>query len=160
MVSSCKIAKYGTYNVLDKVDDLIIETSPIKTIDESMFYKLYLELNNVLRYKKVDGEVIDMLITDAPLELLVYLMSKDDSYTLVFRNKDAKLMDVANDLNRSINSVYNSVSKLKKAGYLVITEDGLITPNKECSDLMKEVKSTIKNKGHFVFDYLFKFCVK
>lgn len=160
LLINCKVAKYGSYEIIEQLDNLVVNTKPIKTIDEASFYKTYLELNNVIRYKYVNGKLLDMMITDAPLELMAHLMAKDSSYTLVFRNKDAKLAVIAEELDKTVNSVYNSMSKLKKAGYLVVTEDGLIAPNQECLDLMSKTKDSIANKEHFTFDFLFKFCVK
>lgn len=151
----CKIVRYGNYR--EEADGTII---PIKSIDESTFYKIYLELNNVIGTKRVNGENIDIKISDAPIELMAHIMSKDLDYTLVYRNKNNKLHDLGKELDRSANSVYASMTRLRKANYLIKNEDDLFVPNDELKYVMKKTKESINKNGHLAFDFLFKFFIK
>lgn len=160
MVRDCKIARFGKYKPKEIIDNMVIDTEPLTSIDEFTFYKVYLELNNIIRWKKVDNRIVDMKISAVPLELMAYMMTLDLDFTLIYRNKDSKLIDIANKLNKTHTSIYNSMTKLRKSEYLVTTEDGFCTPNQECKDLMIKTKKAIKDKGHLAFDFLFKFCVK
>lgn len=150
-----KSIKYGKYEEDDKG-----KVTPISTIPEFMFYKIYLELNNVIGFREVGGEVVDIKISDAPLELMAHLMTKDLDYTLIYRNKDSKLIDLGKELDRSPNSVYASVSRLRDTFYLIKNEDSLFVPNDELRYIMTKTKEAIKKNGYLTFDYLFRFCVK
>lgn len=155
IAKECKIIRYGNYT-----EDKDSNIKPIKTITESLFYQMYLELNNVIRWKKVNDELIDMRISEAPVELMAHIMSKDLDYTLIYRNKNNKLNELGDELNRTSNSIYASVARLRKAGYLVKNEDDLFVPNDELKFVMKKTKEAFKKDGFFAFDFLFKFCVK
>lgn len=159
IAKNCKFVKYGSYTTTVDEDDNPI-TKPIKTIDEFTFYKIYLELNNVIRWGMSDGEIIDMKTSEAPIELLAHIMTKDEDYTLLYRNKDSKLSDLGKELERSDNSIYASINRLRKAAYLIKNEDNFFIPNKELRDLTKQTKNAIKVNGFLSFDYLFKFCIK
>lgn len=159
MVKDCKIVRFGIYEAEIEADSLIYTTAPVSTIDENMFYKIYLQLNNVVRFKRSGVKIIDMKLTDAPMELMAHIMCKGPEYTLVYRNKDSKLQDIADELGRTVTSVYTSMGKLRTAGYLINTEDGLCAPNNECLDLVKKTQASIKDKGHLAYNYMFKFCV-
>jgi len=160
MVRDCKIVRYGTYKVEEQEDGLIKKTSSVSSIDEFTFYKIYLQLNNVVRFRRSGIGLVDMRLPDTPLELMAHIMCQDENFTLIYRNKDAKLQVIADALEKTVTSVYTSIGKLRKAGYLVTTEDGLCVPNNECSELMKKTKEAIKLNGHLTFNYMFKFCVE
>lgn len=150
-----KSIKYGKYDEDEKGN-----ITPITTIPEFMFYKIYLELNNVIGYREVNGEVVDIKISDAPIELMAHIMTKDLDYTLLYRNKDSKLSDLGKELNRSANSIYASINKLRESFYLVKNEDNLFVPNDELRYVMTKTKEAIAKDGYLSFDYLFRFCVK
>lgn len=160
MVRDCKIVRFGIYEALSHTDNTIDGTKAVSSIDEFTFYKIYLQLNSVVRYRKSGIKIVDMRLSDTPLELMAHLMCKPLDFTLVYRNKDAKLNDIADEIEKTVTSVYTSVNKLRKAGYLVNTEDGFCVPNNECRDLMAKTKLHIATKGHLAFNYMFKFCVE
>lgn len=154
----CKIVRYGKYNY-EKNDDGDIQMNVIKSIDEYTFYKIYLELNNVIGWKNQGGEVINTHISGAPIELLVHIMMKGSDYTLVFRNKDARLIELGKEIDKSTSSIYASIGKLRKAGYIVKDEDSLLVLNKELRDLVINTKKYLESGQPLPFDFLFKFCV-
>jgi hypothetical protein len=142
-------------------------TKPITSIDERTFYQIYLELQNVIKWRQTPNGNIDMSLSDTPIELLAHMMTKDENFTLLYRNKDKsqiqlgiELGEVAGGKVRTPQSVYTSIAKLRKAEYIVKTEDNLFVPCDELRQLMKKVKSEIKEKGFVTFDFLFKFCVR
>lgn len=87
-------------------------------------------------------------------------MTKDENFTLLYRNKDSKQTELAKELDRTAQSIYTSISKLRKAEYLVKNEDNLFIPCEELRILMRKVKQQISENGFVTFDFLFKFCVK
>lgn len=150
-----KSIKYGKYE-----EDDAGKVNIMSTIPEFMFYKIYLELNNVIGFREVNGEVVDIKISEAPLELMAHLMTKDLDYTLIYRNKDSKLIELGKELDRSPNSIYASMNRLRDTYYLIKNEDSLFVPNDELRYVMIKTKEAIKNNGYLTFDYLFRFCVK
>ena len=144
-----KTARYGKYD----------NDNVYSTISEEMFYRPYLELNNIIRYRKVGKEVLDFKLSAAPIELMSYLLARPEEETLIYRGKNDKLQEIAKALNRSKDSVYTNMSKLMKAGYLIRTEDSVYDFNQELRDLRKLVKSHIRREIPLKFDFLFKFCV-
>jgi len=154
---ACKLVRYGRYNYTE--EDSEIKMNVIKSIDEYSFYKIYLELNNVIGVKHHNGEIIKTYISEVPAELLIHIMLKGNDYTLVFRNKDAKLIKLGKEINKSSSSVYASLGKLRKAGYLIKDEDNLLVLNDELSGLVRNTKSILSSGNALPFDFVFKFCV-
>lgn len=154
-----KVVRYG--KSVTQIDELgATTTTSITAIDEQTFYKIYLQLNNVIKWKRTPNGMIDMSLSDTPIELLSHLMMKDENFTLLYRSKDNKLTEMGEELGKTSQSVYTSISKLRKAEYIVKNEDNLFVPNDELRQLMRKVKTQIKENGHVTFDFLFKFCVK
>ena len=155
-----KVVRYGKSKPVTNEETGDISIVPIKTIDEFSFYKIYLSLNNVVGTKVTPSGNVDIALSDTPIELLAHLMTKDENFTLLYRNKDKKQVELGIELERTAQSVYTSISKLRKAEYIVKNEDNLFVPCQELRDLMKNVKGLIKKNGFVTFDFLFKFCVK
>ena len=133
-----KSIKYGKY---EEDDDGKLNV--ISTIPEFMFYKIYLELNNVIGFREVNGEMVDIKISEAPVELMAHIMTKDLDYTLIYRNKDSKLIDLGKELDRSPNSIYASINRLRSSYYLIKNEDNLFVPNDELRYIMTKTKEAI-----------------
>ena len=150
-----KSIKYGKYE-----EDENGKIKVISTVPEFMFYKIYLELNNVIGFREISGDVVDVKISEAPVELMAHIMTKDLDYTLIYRNKDSKLIELGKELNRSPNSVYASINRLRATYYLIKNEDNLFVPNDELRYVMSKTKEAIKKDGYLTFDYLFRFCIK
>lgn len=155
---SCKIVRYGKYTY-EQDEEKDWKINVIKSIDEQTFYRIYLELNNVIGWKNYGGKVTNIQLTSAPIDLLSHIMMKGVGYTLVFRNKDARLVELGKEINKSTSSVYASLGKLRKAGYIIKDEDNLLTLNKELTDLVVNTKKHIDSEVPLTFDFLFKFCV-
>jgi len=153
-----KIVRYGRYEESRNEFGETI-TKVIKSISPATFYKLYIELNNVIGSRRMGSEIISTELPDTPIELLVHIMLKDDDFTLVFRNKDATLVKLATEIGKTTSSVYGTLSKLRKAGYIVKDEDNLLTLNDDLRDLVKITKKHIADGKPLKFDFLFKFCV-
>jgi hypothetical protein len=150
-----KSIKYGKYE-----EDENGKINVISTVPEFMFYKIYLELNNVIGFREISGDVVDVKISEAPVELMAHIMTKDLDYTLIYRNKDSKLIELGKELNRSPNSIYASINRLRATYYLIKNEDNLFVPNDELRYVMSKTKEAIKKDGYLTFDYLFRFCIK
>ena len=155
---SHKVVRYGKYT--EEYDDQGgLTTNIIKSVDVGVFYRLYLELNNVIGSRRQGNNIVDISLSNAPIELLVYLMCKDDDFTIVFRNKDATLIKLGEELNKTPSSIYANLSKLRKAGYIIKDEDNLFILNKELRDLITNSRLLLNNDEPLKFDFLFKFCV-
>ena len=151
-----KVVRYGKYT--EDIDDETnqLETNVITSINENTFYTIYLQLNNVIRYKSKGTEVIDFKISDTPIQLLTHLMCKGTDSTIIYRNKDKKNIELAKELDRTPSSILTSISKLKKAGYLNVSEDRILVLNEELTDLVNKTKLHIKLNEPLKFDFLFK----
>jgi hypothetical protein len=150
-----KSIKYGKYE-----EDENGKINVISTVPEFMFYKIYLELNNVIGFREISGDIVDVKISEAPVELMAHIMTKNLDYTLIYRNKDSKLIELGKELNRSPNSIYASINRLRATYYLIKNEDNLFVPNDELRYVMSKTKEAIKKDGYLTFDYLFRFCIK
>lgn len=158
LARSSKIVRYGKYEEVPDMDGYPV-TKVLKSIDRATFYKLYIELNNVIGLRQQGNDIIDTVLSAVPRDLLVHLMLKDKDFTLVFRNKDATLVKLGEELGKTTSSVYSNLSRLRKTGYVIKDEDNLLILNKELRDLIKFVDTTIESGNPLKFDYLFKFCV-
>jgi hypothetical protein len=133
-----------------------IEVIPVKTIDEYTFYYLYCSINNITAKNKLAG---------TQLIVLSAIMNKPLDFSLPIDSKDNKLTRIAEELStpdkeRTANSIYQSVKRLRDAGYLVENEDKLIVPNATLQRVRYIVKREIAEKGMAAFDYLFKCYIK
>lgn len=155
---SSKIVRYGKYREVED-ENGFIKPEVVTSIDIATFYRLYLELNNVIGSKQSENKIVSTVLSPVPLDLLVHLMMKDEYYTIVFRNKDATLVKLGAEIGKTSSSVYSNLSKLRETGYVVKDEDNLLVLSKELSDLRKLVKFKTQNGEPLTFDFLFKFCV-
>jgi len=124
------------------------------TIDEVTFYYFYCCVTNVVLPKGKQMTPTQMLIMSV-------LMSKPLEFTLPIDSKDGKLMDLAKEISndekeRSRNSIYQSVKKMKEAGHLVETDDKIIVPCARLQYVRVAIKKQIALYGCASFDYLFK----
>jgi len=156
--TSCKIVRYGKYQET-YIGPGEVSTEVTKSISIESFFKLYLELNNVIGYRRMGSDIVDMRLSPAPIDLLIHLMMKDKDYTIVFRNKDATLVKLGKELGKSAASIYATLSKLRNAGYVLKDEDNLLVLNHELSDLITDTRKYTDSGEPLKFDFLFKFCV-
>lgn len=157
--TSCKIVRYGKYTE-EYIGPGEVKTNVVKSISTEAFFKLYLELNNVIGYRRKGSDIVDMRLPNTPINLLIHLMMKDDDYTIVFRNKDATLIKLGKELGKSPSSIYATLSKLRNAGYVLKDEDNLLVLNTELRDLISIVRDQTEKQEPLKFDFLFKFCVQ
>lgn len=153
-----KVVKYGNYTE-EYIGPGEIETTVLRSINIDTFYRLYLKLNNVIGVRRQGSKIIETKLPDTPIELLIHLMKKDGDFTIVFRNKDATLVKLGEELGKSASSIYATLSKLRKAGYIIKDEDNLFVLNSELRDLIKLTRKVINEGEPLKFDFLFKFCV-
>lgn len=153
-----KVVKYGNYTEINTSPGEI-ETNVIKSIDVETFYNLYLKLNNVIGVRRVGADIVETKLSSAPTQLLLHIMMKDDTFTIVFRNKDASLIKLGEELGKSASSIYANIAKLRKTGHIVRDEDNLFVLNKELRDLVKMTREHVRTGQPLKFDFLFKFCV-
>ena len=141
---------------VEEEGDVGVVIAPMKTIDEYTFYYLYCSINNITAKVKL-----------APTQLIVLsaIMNKPLDFSLPIDSKDNKLTRIAEELStedkpRTANSIYQSVKRLRDAGYLIENEDKLIVPNATLQRVRYIVKREIEEKGMAAFDYLFKCYIK
>lgn len=154
-----KVSKYSSYALFGKYlenDDGTLHVTG--TIDEFTFYYLYCSINNIVLEK-------DKQLSPTQLLVMSAFMAKPADFCLPSDGKDGKLMELAKEISeddkeRTRNSIYQSVKRLKEAGYLVETEDKLIEPNARLQYVRQVVKKQIKEQGVASFDYIFKCLIK
>lgn len=154
-----KTVNYGKYEEVENNEGYIVP-KVIKSIDLHTFYTLYIKLNNVIGTRRMGEEEIETTLAPAPIELLVHLMMKDENFTIVFRNKDASLINLGKELNKTASSIYATLSKLRKTGYIIVDEDSMFILNHELRDLVSMVRKHIRDGKPLLFDYIFKFCIE
>jgi len=69
-------------------------------------------------------------------------------------------INLAKELGRTPKSAYSAINRLKKAGYLVVTEDNLIMPNSELQKLRIITKQHLDKLSSFPLCYMINFVVK
>lgn len=124
-----------------------------------MFYRIYLELQSTLKYNHQLGVPIDISITEAPIQLMSHILCKDTSFAINFKEDNKILNVLANELNRTTGSIYKSYTILKSKHYLVKTEDNIIRPNNELTELQHSIKRELAKNNHIGFDIVFKLSV-
>lgn len=154
------IIKYGNYGVESMTNHLSYKTKHIKSIDEFTFYRIYLELDNVVGVRIIDNEVVNVNLTPVEIELLAYILSQPLDYELTYKENKKMIKEVADILGRTAGSVIKSFGCLKEKQYLVKTNDGTFIPFAKLNDLRIKTKMSIEKNEHFCHDYLFRFCIK
>jgi hypothetical protein len=147
----------------EKITDLnnlgFCEVLPHNTLTEKEFYILWLSIRNALARTVYKDEPVDTSITPVNMEYLATIMAKPMSYTLPAKSKNSVQKELGKELNKNPQSVYSALHRLKVAGYLVKTEDDLITPNSNLQKLRRITKEHLKKIGYFPMSYLFNVLV-
>lgn len=154
-----KLYQWGKYKEESIRDNLITKTSSITTISEDMFYRIYLELQSTLKYNNQLGEPVDISITDAPIQLMSHILCKETSFAINFKEDNKIVNMLAKELDRTTGSIYKSYTILKSKNYLVKTEDNIIRPNNELTQLQHLIKRKLSESNHIGFDIVFKLSV-
>lgn len=151
----------GEYSLLSSPDeDVYVPSLVFDYIDEITFYQTFLYIKSSLSktvYTQKDG--VDRTLTPVNIEYMSTIMAKDMDYTMPCNSKNHVQKDLAAELGRSPKSVYSAVNRLKRAGYLVVTEDDLIVPNAELQTLRKVTKNHLEKLGSFPVSYMLNFIV-
>lgn len=126
-------------------------------ITEYDFYRCFLYLKSSLA-KTVYGND-ESYISGVNIDYMAAIMAKSLDYSLPVKSKNNQQKLLADELGRTDRSAYSALNKLKNAGYLIITEDDLITPNTELQRLRNVTKNHIKKYGIFPVSYLFNFII-
>ena len=122
------------------------------TIDEYTFYYLYCTIQNITAKDP---------IPDSQIMLLATIMCKPLDWNLPVDSKDGKLKQIASELSfdgqeKSPNSIYQALKRLKDKNYLVEMEDKLIVLNSNFQNVRQAVKRQLNENGVACLDYLFK----
>lgn len=128
---------------------------PVSELD---FYKCFLHLKSGL--SKTVYEDSSAKLTDVTIEYMATIMSKPLDFTMPSNAKNKVQMDLAKELGRTSKSAYSAINRLKKGGYLVVTEDNIIMPNSELQKLRVVTKAHLKNMENFPVCYMMNFVVK
>jgi hypothetical protein len=159
-INYSKTIKVDTFNVLrlfGKFKESNDEIEVIDYINEYTFYYIYLTINNVIQNK-------EKRLTETEIMVMSSLMEKSLDFSLPVDSRDNKLSDLAKDLStedneRSANSIYQIVKKLREKGYIMENEDKLLYCKPILNDVRKIVKGQISQKGFATFDYIFKMVI-
>tara|TARA_R100000951_G_scaffold116715_1_gene130047 strand:+ start:3071 stop:3571 length:501 start_codon:yes stop_codon:yes gene_type:complete len=153
-----KIVRYGKYET-EYTGPGKPEIKVLHSINKETFYRTFISLNNVIGVRRSGVKIIETKLSPAPTELLIHILNKDDDFTMAFRNKDAVMKKLGEELGKTPSSVYANIGKLRDAGYLIKDEDSLFVLNNELRDIRKLVIQAIENKKPLTFDFIFKFCM-
>ena len=93
------------------------------TITEEQFYTMYLTMLSTANSFTNTSENKKPLLTSTHIMYLAALMAKPLDYTIPTNSKSNKLTELAEELKRGSQSIYNSIHKLKKDEWIYITED-------------------------------------
>lgn len=144
---------------LEDKDDQIIDVMVGDTIDEITFYKCFLHLKSSLAKTVYDpGDGLGKL-TDVTIEYMAKIMSMPLEYTMPTNAKNMVQTNLAKSLGRTSKSAYSAINRLKKAGYLEVTEDNIIMPVNELQRLRKVTKAHLDKYGAFPISYMLNFIV-
>lgn len=135
--------------IIARVDD---------TISELDFYKCYLQLKSGLAKTVYNDSSVKL--TDVTIEYMANIMNKPLDFTMPSNAKNMVQMNLAKELGRTSKSAYSAINRLKKAGYLVVTEDNIIMPNEELQRLRVITKAHLDKVNAFPLSYALNFIIK
>ena len=158
--------KVFLFNIEDNVTKMEIDDSGedyinvvnSEYLDEKQFYSLFIYMRQSIA--KVKGLDYADYITHVNIDYLATIMCKPLDYNLPVKGRTKSQIDLADELGRNPQSAYNAIYRLKKAGYLVATEDNLIVPNHELQTLRKVTKAHLEKLGVLPVSYLLNILVK
>lgn len=127
------------------------------SISEIDFYKSFLFLK--IGLAKADGNKTLESLTQVNVEHMALILSKPDTFVMPSLGRNSLQGDLAAESGRSIKSFYSSVTRLKNAGLLVVTEDNLIEPSSELKTLRRITKKHLDSLSVFPISYVVNFIV-
>ena len=146
-----------TLNNIKDLDDQVIEVKVSDTVDEATFYKCFLHLKSSLA-KTVYDDGLGKL-TDVTIEYMAKIMSMPLNFSMPSNAKNMVQTNLAKSIGRTSKSAYSAINRLKKAGYLEVTEDNLIMPTGELQKLRMITKAHLEQHGAFPISYMLNFIV-
>lgn len=130
------------------------------TITEEQFYTMYLTMLSTANSFTNTSENKKPLLTSTHIMYLAALMAKPLDYTIPTNSKSNKLTELAEELKRGSQSIYNSIHKLKKDEWIYITEDSNLRLNNTLENLRTIVKTQLEiNGGIAIWDTLFRYVI-
>lgn len=130
-----------------------------ETLSEKEFYKMWLYLRNALARTAYIDDKIDTSITPVNVDYMAEIMAKPLSFTMPSKSKNNVQTKLAEQLGKNAQSAYSAIHRLRKAGYLIKTEDNLIVPNPNLEKLRKITKKHLQTLGTFPISYLMNIIV-
>lgn len=150
----------GNYRRLDETsEDVYQEVTVSNCISEYNFYRAFLYLKSSLGRTAYANEDVDASLTAVNIDYMAAIMCKSNDFTMPAKSKNNVQQELAEEMGRTPKSAYSAINRLKKAGYLVVTEDNLIVPNPELQKLRQVTKKHIESLGIFPVSYLLNFIV-
>lgn len=158
--------KVFLFNIEDNVTKMEVGDTTDSYVDilnseyltEKEFYSLFIYIRQcIAKIKNLDYADY---ITHVNIEYLATIMCKPLEYNLPVKGRTSSQVDLAEELGRNPQSAYNAIYRLKKAGYLIATEDNLIVPNHELQTLRKVTKAHLEKLGVLPVSYLLNILVK
>jgi DNA-binding MarR family transcriptional regulator len=130
------------------------------SITEEQFYTMYLTMLSTANSFTNTPENKKPLLTSTHIMYLAALMAKPLDYTIPTNSKSNKLTELAEELKRGSQSIYNSIHKLKKDEWIYITEDSNLRLNNVLENLRTIVKTQLEiNGGIAIWDTLFRYVI-
>jgi|TARA_R110000851_G_scaffold8694_4_gene33447 hypothetical protein len=132
---------------------------------EYQFYIMYLTMlstaNGFVETKSETGKVIKKpTLTPTHVIYLAKLMSKPLDFTIPTNSKSNKITQIAAELGKTAQSFYNALHKLKKHGWVYVTEDSNIKLKTNLENVRIMVKLQLEGNGGVAFwDSLFRYTI-
>ena len=149
----------GSYKIIEDTEDTYVKATISDTISELDFYKCFLYLKSGLS-KSVYQSDIDKSLTPVNIDYMAAIMAKPLSFTMPSKSKNSVQRDLATELDKSPQSAYSAIHRLRNKGYLIKTEDNLIATNGELQMLRIVTKKHLASVNSFAVSYLLNFIVK
>ena len=127
------------------------------TITEFEFYVMYLTVISTANILTNRGDKL----TPTYINYLAKFMSKPLDYTIPVNSKSNRISEIADELGKSSQSLYNAINKLKKHKWIYIDEDQNLKLQTKLENLRKIIKTQLEiNDNVAIWDTLFRYVIK
>lgn len=131
-----------------------------QSLSESDFYRTFLFMKIALsKSSDIKNRTSLDNLTFVNVDHMALILSKPDDFVMPALGRNSLQGQLASESGRTLKSLYSSITRLKKAGLLVVTEDNLIEPNQELKTLRRITKKHLKTTGIFPTSYIINFLV-
>lgn len=152
------VENVSRYVTVGKVDDDYDQIDVMGAMTEMDFYTAFINIKIALSKSAYKNHHASDL-SAVNVMYLATIMCKPLDFVMPAMSKNNVQTELARELGRTSKSIYSAVTRLRKAGFLVTTEDNLIEPHPELQTLRKMTKRHLEATGTFPISYVLNFIV-